>query len=615
MLKQALMGAALCLPLAAFAGPGDWPSYGHDAGGGRFSPLAQITPENVDRLQPAWTYHMNPTPGATAAAATTTPLVADGLLYLGTPYGRVVALDATTGSQVWAYQLPAGDQPANRGIGYWPGDKAHAPRIVFGSTGGRLIALDAGTGEPAKGFGENGVVDTKTPDILNGVPNAYYGYSAPPAIYRNLAIMGSRVQENPSKGASGDVRAWDIVTGKPAWRFHSIPRPGEKFHDTWDGDSWKQRSGVNVWNMMTVDAARGIAYLPFGAPTFDRYGGDHKGLNLFASSLVAVDAATGRYLWHFQVTHHDIWDFDLDTPPVLLEVKKDGKTIPGIAVMSKTAILFLLDRVTGKPIYDVKEMPVPTDTDIPDEKPSPTQPFSVTPPLGKLSWEANDISNVTPEHRAYCEKFIADNKGVAAKPFQPLRVDSSPVSFPGSLGGADWGGGSFDPKNGIFVINTNNLAHFTQQVKQPDGSYGMLHSYQYFWDPRTRMPCQGGVWGQLTGVDVNTGQIKWQVPLGISENLPAGQQNTGRVNLGNPMLTAGGLTFIGATDDLRFRAFDTRTGKEVWTVKIPGSASTGPVTYRGRDGRQYVAVVATGGNNAGAPVMSDQIIAYALPKK
>ncbi len=229
------------------------------------------------------------------------------------------------GKQLWAYDLPTGDQPPFRGLGYWPGDKAHAPRLIFGTLRGRMIALDARTGAPSKGFGENGIIDTKTPEIMNGLPDAFYGYSAPPTIYKNLAITGSRVQEAPSKGAAGDARAWDVVTGKLVWTFHSIPRPGEKFHETWEDDGWKQKSGVNIWNMLTVDTARGIAYLPFGAPTFDRYGGNHKGANLFSNSLVAVDASTGKYLWHFQTVHHDIWDLDLHTTPVLLTVKKDGK--------------------------------------------------------------------------------------------------------------------------------------------------------------------------------------------------------------------------------------------------------------------------------------------------
>jgi len=539
-----------------------------------------------------------------------TPLVVNGLMILATPYRRVTAVDATTGKQVWAYDTPNGDGVANRGVEYWAGGN----RVIVATTSGKLIELDAESGEPIKGFGSNGVLETKTPDVMNGLPNAAYGYSTPPIAVNNVIVTGSRVQELPTLGAAGDIRGWDARTGKLLWTFHTVPRPGEKGNDTWGGDSWKQRSGVNTWTNLVADPARNIVYAPLGAPTFDRWGGDRPGNNLFSDSIVAIQASTGKYLWHFQAVHHDIWDVDMPVAN-LVEVKKGGKTIPAIAVMTKMTILFILDRVTGKPIYDVREVPVPTETDIPDEKASPSQPMSVTPPIAKLSWDATDIASVTAAHRAYCEKFITDNKGVAAKPFQPLRVDSAPVSFPGSLGGADWGGAAFDPKAGILVVKTNNLAHFSQQVKQPDGSYGMLHSYQFFWDPVSRMPCENPPWGQLTGVDVNTGQIKWQVPIGISENLPVGQQNTGRTGLGNPMMTAGGLTFIGVTDDLRFRAFETRTGKEVWTAKLPGSAFTGPVSYRGKDGRQYVAVVATGGDNPGGPLVTDQVIAFALPAK
>jgi quinoprotein glucose dehydrogenase len=287
-------------------------------------------------------------------SSTTTPIEVNNTLYLGTPYSQIVALNATTGQQKWIYNLPEGDQNPYRGISYWPGDATHGPRIIFGTIKGQLIALDAKTGMPAQGFGTNGIVDTRTPDIMNGSPKSAYGYTAPPNIYKNIVIIGSRVQEFGAQGPSGDVRAWDAVTGKLVWRFHTIPLPGEKYHDTWEGDSWKQRTGVNIWNQLTIDTKRGIAYLPIGAPTFDRYGGDRVGANLFSDSLVAVDAKTGKYLWHFQVTHHDLWDYDLVMPPALITVHRDGKDIPAIAVMNKSAFLFILNRVTGKPLYQVK---------------------------------------------------------------------------------------------------------------------------------------------------------------------------------------------------------------------------------------------------------------------
>jgi quinoprotein glucose dehydrogenase len=612
--------------------PTDWGSYGHDATGARFSPLKQITPANVGGLKVAWTYHMKPaTPPSAAptdpttptpeaqvgmhrngfAASEATPLVIGGVMYLPTPYGRVVALDADTGRELWGYALPNHDQASTRGVEYWPGMNGAAPEIVFGTRGGKLIALTASTGVPVAGFGENGVVNMKTPEVMNGVPYAPLGMSSPPIVFRNLIITGSRVQEMPTIGAAGDVRAWDAQTGKLVWTFHSVPRPGEVGHDTWGGDSWKNRSGVNVWTFLTIDQKRGILYMPFGAPTFDRWGGDRPGTNLFGNAVVAVDAATGKYLWHFQTVHHDIWDLDVPTA-TLIDVKKGGRTIPAIAIMNKMAIVFILDRVTGKPIYPVTETPVPTDTDIPGEKPWPTQPIpSAPPPLARLSFTMADLGDVTPEQKAGCAKLIADWHIVDSKMFQPLRADSSVASFPGSMGGSDWGGAAFDPRLGYYIVNTNDLASPEQLVKQPDGSWNMKLGYVYFADKATRMPCQKPPWGSLSAVDVNTGKIAWRVTLGVTDSLPEGQRDTGRPSAGGPIVTAGGLIFIGATSDERLRAFDTRSGKEVWETKLPASIYGTPMTYQGKSGRQFVATVDTGGF-LGAPT-SDQVVAFSLP--
>ena len=617
-MKKLMIGAvAAFLPLAAMAAPSatDWASYGHDAGGGRFSPLAQITPQNASQLQVAWVYHMNPTPQIKSGrmpTSTTTPLVVNNMLYLGTPFGRVVALDATTGKELWAYQLPGNDQPPFRGLSYWPGDGQMGPRIIFGSAQGKLIALDARTGAPARGFGTDGVVDTKTPQIMNGLPNAYYGYSSPTDIYKNLAIIGSRVQEAPAKGASGDVRAWDVKTGKLVWTFHSIPRPGEKFHDTWEDDGWQQRSGVNVWNMLTIDQKRGIAYLPFGAPTFDRYGGDHKGANLFSDAVVAVDANTGKYLWHFQAVHHDIWDFDLDTPPVLLEVNKDGKHIPAIAVMNKDALLYILNRVTGEPIFGVTETPVPKSS-VAGETAWPTQPVPNKPPqLARSSFSLDEVADLTPEQHAACEALIQKDHLTGSERFQPIPADHGIVRFPGGEGGPEWAGGAFDPRLGLFIVNTNNFGYIEKLVKQPDGEWNMTSGR--FVDRKTGLYCQNPPWGQLTAVNVNTGDIAWRVPLGITESLPPEKQKTGRPSQGGSIATASGLVFIGASDDSHFRAFDAKTGKELWSAKLNASAESVPATYLGSDGGQYVVVSGTGGGDAAAPVTSDEITAFRLPK-
>jgi quinoprotein glucose dehydrogenase len=630
------LGLAALLPLASInlclAGGADWTSYGQDPGNMRHSPLQQITQANVAQLAPAWTFHMRPASMDVAAAnpqpqalprgfprtkygsSEMTPLVAGGLMFLATPYRRVTAIDATTGAQVWAYDLPGGDAPATRGVSYWPGGHGAKPRIIVSTRNGLVMALDAHTGELVRSFGTDGAVNLKTPDVLNGYPNTYFGFSSPVLILGDVLVAGSRVQEAPTMGAAGDVRGLDVRTGKLLWTFHTVPRPGELGNDTWAGDSWKGRSGTNVWTTVIGDARRGIVYLPVAAPAYDRWGADRKGANLFSDSIVALDAKTGKYRWHFQTVHHDLWDLDLPSA-TLVDVKRGGKSVPGIAVMNKTSILFLLDRVTGKPLFDVREVPVPTNTDIPGEEVWPTQPMSVTPPLAKLSYDDGDVAAVTPELKSFCQKLIADKHVIASRPFQPLRTDAAVASFPGSLGGVDWGGAAFDPARGVLVANTNNLAALATMAKQPDGSYGMKDGYLYFWKPDTRQPCGAPPWGQLSGVDVNTGQIKWQVPLGVSDDLPEGQRDTGRVNLGNPMVTGGGLVFIGATDDDRFRAFDTNTGKLLWETRLPATASTGPVSYRGRDGRQYVAVVATGGNNAGVRPTADDVIAFALPKQ
>ena len=595
----------------------DWPTYLHDAGGSHYSPLAQINTRNVTQLRLAWTYHMRPrsptTPvGAHYRVSEASPLVVNGVMYLPTPYGRVVALDAQTGREIWKYEVPFNDQPATRGVEYWPGSAHDPARIVFGTRGGRLIALRAASGAPETTFGQDGVLNLKTPDVMNGFAAAPLGMSSPPLVFRNLVITGSRVQEAPTLGAAGDVRAWDVRTGRLIWTFHSVPRPGEPGHETWQGESWRKRSGVNVWNFMVLDEPRGIVYLPFGAPTFDRWGGDRPGANLFANSIVALDANTGRYLWHFQTVHHDIWDLDLPTA-TLLDVTRGGRRIAAIAVMNKSSLLFILDRVNGKPLYDVAEVPVPTATDIPGETPWPTQPMPVTPPpLARRSFELSELTDITPAHRDFCARLVQEKHIVASQPFQPLRQDAAVASFPGSLGGTDWGGAAFDPRLGYYIVNTNDLASPEQLAQRLDGSWNLKDGYVYFWDPVSRLPCQPPPWGSLYAVNVNTGKIMWRSTLGVSDNLPESLRKTGRPSAGGPIVTGGGLTFIAATDDHRLRAFASSTGEEIWTHELPTSTYGTPITYRGHDGRQYLVVVNTGGF-AGAPVENDAVIAFALP--
>jgi quinoprotein glucose dehydrogenase len=606
----------------------EWPTYGHDAGGMRFSPLTQITPANAGTLGVAWVYHMKPATasGRGFSSSEATPLVVDGMMYVPTPYYRVVALDATTGTEVWAYQLPSGN-PSTRGVEYWPGDGRTPPQIVFGSTDGKLYSLDAKTGKPNEAFGEKGVVQFDTPEIMQGLPGSN-GLSSPPIVYRNLVITGGKNQENPPRGPAGDVRAWDMRTGALVWTFRSIPRAGEKFNDTWAPDSWKERSGVNVWGFLTVDADRGIVYMPFGAPSVDQYGGDRAGDNLFGSSLVAADANTGKYLWHFQVVHHDIWDADLAGAAALVDVRQGGKTIPAVAVINKMGLLFLLDRVSGKPIYGVEERPVPA-SEVPLERAAKTQPFPIKPaPLSRMSMSAADVATVTPELEAACRKLMEGMQ--LGGPYLPVSYNRLRVQFPGNHGGVNWGGTSFNPQLGYLFVSTNELGQVSGLRDRdpgasgpargdgqgnrvlPDGPYQGVPGGGRFKDAASNMMCQQPPWGQLTAVDVNTGEFAWRVPLGITESLPPDKQNTGRPGNGGTIATAGGLVFVGATDDSRFRAFDAKTGKELWTFKLKGAAQATPITYQGRDGRQYVVITATGGGFFGNPVTDDSIMAFAL---
>jgi quinoprotein glucose dehydrogenase len=630
----------------------EWPTHGHDPGGMRFSPVTQITPANVSELQVAWVYHMRPEPapgaapagaaggagaapgrgrgrgGSGFASSETTPLVVNGVMYISTPYGRVVALDPTTGKEVWIFQLPSSN-PSTRGVEYWPGDAQTPAQIVFGTGNGRLYSLDAKTGKPNEAFGEKGSVDLNTPEILQGLPGSN-GLSSPPTMYKHLIITGGRTQENPPKGPAGDVRAWDIHTGQLVWTFHSIPRAGEKYNDTWAGDSWKNRSGVNVWGFITVDVERGIVFMPFGAPSVDQYGGDRPGDNLFSSSIVAADANTGKYLWHFQVIHHDIWDADLAAAPVVLDVRQGGKTIPAVAVINKVGLLFLLDRLTGKPLYGVEERPVPP-SEVPLERAAKTQPFPVKPgPLSRMTMSMADIATVTPELEAACRKL---SEGVQfGGPYLPPGYKRLRVQFPGNHGGVNWGGTSFNPQLGYLFANVNNLGQLSGLTDRdpnatgsaqssgqgnrvhPDGPYQSVPGGGRFKDAASNMMCQQPPWGELVAVNVSTGEIAWRVPLGITESLPPDKQKTGRPGNGGSIATAGGLVFVGATDDARFRAFDAKSGKELWTVKLGAAAHATPSTYLGRDGRQYVVITATGGGALDAPTADDSVMAFALKK-
>ncbi len=662
---------------------GDWPMYSRDFAGTHYSPLAQINPQNVGTLAQAWSVRLSPpagrrggappasggepdaapasgqpaapNPGAAGrgrgAVATpdggaqargrgadpfgdggaagsnpeATPIVINGIMYLPARGNQILALDAETGKELWRHELPRGSVTTARGVAFWGGDRNNPSRILF-TAGPKLFALNASTGDLSSGFGKDGVVEIAVP--WNGVPT----------VFKNLVMLGASVGEVPV-GPPGDTRAFDARTGAKLWEFHTVPRPGEKGHETWLDDGWKGRSGVNNWGWyQTVDEQRGILYMAIGGPAANYWGGDRPGANLFGNSIVAVDAETGKYKWHFQSVHHDLWDSDMPSPPTLVDIVQNGKTIPALASVGKTGWMFILDRTNGKPIFGVEERPA-LKGDVPGEWYSPTQPFPLKPPaLTRVDFNKDRdmvrAEDTSADHVKACQELWDKSGGFYnAGAFTPFNFheDGAPpkstIQFPGGTGGVNWGGVAADPKSGLVFVN----AHDTSLVgwiekKKPGGNYGRGTEgstqpydrgsvngpgpYFTFSAPmkdasgRTiaNLPCQRPPWSRLVAVNANTGDIAWQTTLGINEALPEGQQNVGGSGSAGPIVTAGGLVFVGATNDRRFRAFDAKTGKELWVTKVEAAVNANPMTYQGKNGKQYVAVIAT-----------DSVVVFALP--
>jgi quinoprotein glucose dehydrogenase len=549
--------------------------------------------------------------------------VIGNIMYIASPYGFVHALDATTGQEKWKFQLPNNDVPSKRGLAYWRGGNGAQPQIIFGTASGGMYSLNASNGALNDAFGANGRVNMKTPEVMQTGTGESYALLSSPSVYKDLIITGAGTGEGPGgsnggTGPAGDTRAWDARTGKLVWTFHTVPRPGEFGYDTWGNDSAKNRSGVNVWGYTSLDAERGILYMPLGAPNNDRIGSDRPGNNLFSSSVVAVDANTGKYLWHFQLVHHDIWDYDTQSAPLVVDLVRNGQTVPALIVVNKTGLVFTLNRVTGKPIFDVVERPVPA-SDVPGEQASPTQPFPVKPePLTQMTLSRDKLYKGEPAHQAYCERMVDENNIKLGGPYMPIALNQYSISPPGPQGGVNFWGAAYDPKLHLFVSNTTNLFQPMRLVQRPDGSYineGPLAGLRRFGDPDRKLPCGPTPWGELVAVNMDTGDIAYRKSLGVTDAFPANLQDTGRPSTGGVILTASGLTFVGGTDDFRFRAFATATGQKLWETKLPSSIEATPVTYMGADGRQFVTVVATGGSLTGSDVTNDEIIAFAVPRR
>ena len=587
--------------------------YRHDFAGTGYSPLTQITTANVANLTRVWIYRLQSdappaaAPGGRGGPAgpnsEATPIVVGGVMYLPAA-NRVVALEPETGREIWRYALTGG-APSRRGVAYWPGDAGASPRI-FVTAGRRLIALDAKTGAAVPAFGTNGEVDMVVP------------YNSVPLVYKNVIVVGANTPAG-AIGGIGNPRAFDARTGARLWEFSSVAQPGQPGHDTWEGDSWKGRLGANAWPFyFTLDERRGLLYLPLASPIPGVYGGDRKGANLFGNSVVAVDVQSGKYKWHFQTIHHDLWDHDPPAPPGLFDVVRNGRTIPALGLTTKSGYLYILNRETGRPIFGVEERAVPK-SEVPGELAFPTQPFPVKPPaLARSAYKPEDLvtaGDTTAEHAKACADLVERIGGVFnAGPFTPWRFRAagasaaSTLTFPGGLGGANWGGTAFDPKSGYVFVATQDVGALGSIEKARDGSPAPFEKTtpgRATFDVRigdANWPCQKPPWGRLTAINASTGDIAWQTPLGITEQLPDGKQNTGRPVLAGPIVTASGVLFIASTDDNRFRALDVKNGKQLWVTTLERRGNADPLTYLGSNGKQYVAVVAT-----------DTLSVYALP--
>ena len=620
----------VCLKMLAGQTPtSDWRFYGGDEGGSRYSNLTQINRENVSTLRRAWTYHtgeleLGLKSAPFQASFSTTPLVLNGVMYLSTPSSRVIALDAETGTELWKFDPQVNKTQrefnSHRGVAYWEDPNKTDRRILFGTVDGRLIALNAETGKPAAGFGVNGEVDLRAGDADRFPQDPSWGarVTSPPVVYKEIVIIGWGLPEYPAKGPNGDVRAYSVRSGKLIWTFHTVPHPGEFGSDTWSKDAWKDRMGANVWSMMSVDHERGIVFLPVGSPAYDFYGGDRKGKNLFGNSLVALNATTGKLIWYFQMVHHDLWDYDLPAQPLLVTITQNGQSIPAVVQVTKMGFIFVFNRINGKPLFPIEERPVPQ-SNVPGEETWATQPFPIKPAaLARQSMTHDEISKVSPESQRYCTELFdkLTNHGV----YTPAGLEPT-LMFPGYHGGGNWSSASFDPTSAYLYVNMNEDGAIGQMNPQPPGSpipfvrRGRFEEYAWFRD-QTGRPCQQPPWGTLTAVDLKTGEIAWRIPLGVVDELEAkGVHNTGTQNLGGSIVTAGGVVFIAGTTDRRFRAFDSKTGKQLWEAPLEANGHATPMTFQGKSGKQFVVIAAGGGGflRGLSSVLSDSVVAYSLP--
>ena len=607
----------------AAAGGVDWPVVSGDPGGTRYSSLKDVNRQTVGRLEVAWTYHTGDAAPDEFTTIECTPVVVDGVMFVTSARGKVIALDAERGTRFWTFDPfdAANASPSwsgrprrvaagvNRGVAYWEASTSER-RVFAGTADGRLIALDAATGARVHSFGDAGYVKL-TGTLAPEYADRPIGITSAPAIADDLVVVGVSVGDGPQPGAPGDLLAFDVRTGKLRWRFHTVPRPGEPGHDTWEGDSWKGRGGANAWSGVSVDPARRLVFAGLGSPAFDFYGGDRRGDNLFGNSTIAVDAHTGERRWHYQVVRHDVWDYDIPTPPVLVRLTRAGRVVDAAAQVTKTGFVFVFDRQTGRPVFDFVDRPAPA-SDVPGERTAPTQPRPVAPPpFVRQTFREADVFGTTPEAKA--EALARFRQMRHGEIFTPPSLQGT-ISLPGTRGGATWSGASFDPTTGVLYVNGNEVANVLKLVPTAPGTlwpYG-IDGYRQFLD-RDGYPAITPPWGTVSAIDLNTGRILWQVPLGEHPELAArGLGKTGTENFGGTIVTAGGLVFIGGAKDEKLHAYDAASGALLWERPLGAGGYATPATYSA-GGRQFI-VIAAGGGGKPLTRSGDAFVAFALAR-
>jgi quinoprotein glucose dehydrogenase len=627
----------------------DWPAYAHDALGSRRSALTDVTRTNVQNLRVAWTFSTGeaalPVSHNDRFSLETTPIMVDGVLYATSPLGRVFALDPATGKLRWEFD-PHVDQGAhfgdftNRGAATWldPAAQmgARCRRTIFVATiDARLIALDAATGTPCTRFGDAGTVDLKR-GLRNGLRwKEEYEETSPPTVVNGLIVVGSAVADNNRvEAASGEVRAFDARTGELRWTWDPVTRDSlDKSYRTWNGARAHHTGAANAWTVLAADPQRDLVFIPTSSPSPDYYGGERLGANRHANSIVALRASTGKLVWAFQTVHHDLWDFDNASPPALITIRRNGRRVPAVVQATKTGQLFVLDRMTGVPVFPVEEREVPQ-TDVRGEWASSTQPFSSIEPLSPHRLTANDAWGITDADRSACRDEMSKLRAEGI--FTPPSLRGTLV-IPSNVGGAHWGGVAYDPVRQIVVVPVNRIAAEVQLIPREemdsmnvrmhrgermemggDWEYAEMDGTPYGMRRRilrapSGLPCTPPPFGTLVAVSLATGRKMWEVPLGTMSELvgrmPGYPANDGSPNLGGAITTAGGLIFIGASIDHKLHAYDIESGKLLWTGDLPAGAKASPMTYR-VNGKQYIVIAAGGGNIWGR---GDSIVAFALP--